>query len=269
MTPDAPDGPPLLELDAVSVVRGDRTLLDRASLKLALGEHTVILGRNGSGKSTLVKLIAHQIHPLGGSGVRVFGSDRWDVFELRRRIGIVSSTLQIDFAANEPLGVRDAVLSGFFASQGLWRHHAVTDAMREQADQALEQMGITHLAERQMATLSTGESRRTLIARALVHQPKALLLDEPCAGLDPATRRQFLDALRHLARGGVTLILVTHHIEEILPEIARVVMLRDGRIIGDGPREALLTDARISDLFEIPGRLEASGHWLNLRLLQA
>lgn len=259
---------PLLELDAVSILRGDRRILAEVSLRLDLGEHTVILGRNGSGKSTLVKLIAHQIHPLGGAGVRVFGQSHWNVFDLRKRLGIVSSTLQAEFGSDEPVRVMDAVLSGFFAAHGVWRHHVVTEDMRRAATSALERMGVLHLAGRQMAGLSTGEARRVLIARALVHNPEALLLDEPCAGLDPATRRRFLDGLRDVARSGVTLILITHHIEEILPEITRVVMIEDGRILADGARADVLTDARITDLFGMSGRLEPNGEWLSLRLCE-
>lgn len=259
---------PLLELDAVSVLRGDRRILDDVSLRLNLGDHTVILGRNGSGKSTLVKLIAHQIHPLGGAGVRVFGQTHWNVFDLRKRLGIVSSTLQAEFGSDEPVRVMDAVLSGFFAAHGVWRHHVVSSDMRHTATSALDRMGVLHLAERQMAGLSTGEARRVLIARALVHKPEALLLDEPCSGLDPATRRLFLNSLRDVVRSGVTLILITHHIEEILPEISRVVMIEDGRIRADGPRADVLTDTRISDLFGMPSRLEPNGEWLSLRLGQ-
>lgn len=259
---------PLLQLDAVSVLRGDRRILDGVSLRLDLRDHTVILGRNGSGKSTLVKLIAHQLYPLGGAGVQVFGQTHWDDFELRKRIGIVSSTLQMEFASDEPVTALDAVLSGFFASRGVWRHHRITADMRDHARRALERMGVDALADRQMASLSTGEARRVLIARALVHEPHALLLDEPCSGLDPATRRRFLNSLREVARSGVTLILITHHIEEILPEISRVVMIEDGRILADGPRSDVLTDARISELFGMRGRLEQDGDWLRLRLVE-
>lgn len=226
----------------------------------------MILGRNGSGKSTLVQLMTKQIHPLGGSGVRLFGQEHWDVFELRKRLGIVSSSLQSDFAAETPVTAGDAVLSGFFAASGLWRHHAVTEAMREAAREALARMEIGHLASRLMTTLSTGEARRVLIARALVNRPDALLLDEPCAGLDPATRRQFLEGLRVLAGQGMTLILVTHHLEEILPEVSHVVMVRDGRIIADGPRETLLTDERISDLFGMKARIRHRAGWVSLSL---
>lgn len=260
---------PLLDITRASVVQGQghghqARILDDVSLRIEQGQHTAILGRNGSGKSTLVKLITHQLHPLGGAGVRVFGRDRWDVFELRRLLGIVSSTLQAEFADGEAIEVSDAVTSGFFAAHGVWRQHRVTVTMREQAQAALVLMGVEHLVGRQMARLSTGEARRVLIARALVHQPRALLLDEPCAGLDPATRRQFLDSLRTVAARGTTLILVTHHIEEILPEIDRVVMMQEGRIIADGAKADVLTSAGVTDLFGMAATVHGRAGWNSL-----
>lgn len=247
-------------------MRGDQMILDDVTLDIPIGQNTVILGRNGSGKSTLVKLMTKQIHPVGGSGVHVLGREHWDVFELRTQLGIVSSSLQTDFTTDQPISVIHAVLSGFFASHGLWRHHAVTDYMRASARAALDQMQVSHLAARPMDTLSTGEARRVLIARALVNRPVALLLDEPCAGLDPATRRQFLESLRTLAQSGMTLVLVTHHIEEILPEISHVVMISDGRIVADGPREALLTSEQVSTLFGMTAQVEHRHGWSSLRL---
>lgn len=260
-------GVPLLEISGTSVLRGDRRILDDIALRIDEGQHTVVLGRNGSGKSTLVKLILHQIYPLHGAVVRVFGRDRWDVFELRSQLGFVSPALQADFAGEEPLEVMDAVVSGFFASRGVWRREKITSAMRERSHEALTRMEAGHLIGRSMATLSTGEARRVLIARALVHRPRALLLDEPCAGLDPATRRRFLDGLRPLARDGMTLILITHHIEEILPEMGRVVMMEEGRLARDGDKADLLTDRALSDLFGLPTRVEhTQDGWFSARL---
>lgn len=258
---------PLLSIDDVSVTRGDAVLLDRVSLSVATGAHTAILGRNGSGKSTLVRLIARDLYPAGGGeGVRIFGESRWDVFELRKRLGIVSPALHADLAGEESLEVMDAVLSGFFAARGLWRHHRVTDEMRAAAVEALERMGASGLVGRRMAALSTGEARRVLIARALVHRPEALLLDEPCAGLDPATRRRFLDALRGVAAPtstgkGTTLIMVTHHVEEILPEIGRLILLRDGKVFAQGAKADLLTGPVLTDLFGMATTVERRGDW--------
>ncbi|HEX7814839.1 ABC transporter ATP-binding protein [Dyella sp.] len=247
---------PLLDIRHATVLRGDRSLLDLAALSIAQGEHTAILGPNGSGKSTLVKLITRQLYPLarddGSSHVHIYGRERWQVSELRKLLGIVSPALQLDYTSDSPLEVFDAVISGFFAARGLGLDHQVTMLMRERATEALRLMHADHLIGREMATLSTGEARRVLIARALTHRPRALLLDEPCMGLDPAARRQFLETLRGLARHGTTLILVTHHIEEILPDIQRVVMLRQGGMFADGSKQALLTGERLGSLFGVP-----------------
>ncbi|GLQ99575.1 ABC transporter ATP-binding protein [Dyella mobilis] len=256
---------PLLEIREASVLRGDRLILDRFSLKLAVGQHVAILGANGSGKSTLIRLIARQLYPLarndGVPTIRVFGRDRWSVSELRSLIGIVSPALQLDYTSDTPLEVFDAVVSGFFAARGLGLDHQVAPWMRERASEALQQVEATSLIGREMASLSTGEARRVLIARALVHRPRALLLDEPCAGLDPASRRRFLQTLRQLAGHGTTLLLVTHHVEEILPEIDHVVVLREGQLLREGDKASVLTGAVLSAAFDMPMRVERQGEY--------
>lgn len=259
------DDDALLEIDDATVRIGTHTALDRLSLCIRRGEHTAILGRNGSGKSTLVKLIARELHPLaredGRASVYLFGRARWAVTELRQRIGIVSPALQQTFTTDAPPDVLDTVVSGFFAARGTWHHHAVTPAMRDRAHEALALVGASALVGRSMASLSTGEARRVLIARALAHRPHALLLDEPCAGLDMASRREFLIHLRGLAQRGTTLVLVTHHVEEIVPEIERVVLLRQGRVLGDGAKAALLTDEPLSEAFAAPVQVRRHGDW--------
>jgi len=256
---------PLLELDEASVMQGTRRVLDRLSLRIGLGEHTAILGANGSGKSTLVKLIDRQLYPLahddGRPAVRIFGRERWSVAELRGLLGIVSPAQQADYASDRALTAYDTVVSAFFASRGLGPDHRIDAAMAERAHEALARMHATHLAERTLASLSTGEARRVLIARALVHRPRALLLDEPCSGLDLVSRRHFLDALRELAQQGTTLLLVTHHIEEIIPEIGQVAMLGHGRLLHHGAKHALLDDARLGEAFGLPIRTERRGDW--------
>ncbi|WP_130617490.1 ABC transporter ATP-binding protein [Dyella amyloliquefaciens] len=263
--PDELASVPLLEIDGASVMRGDRLILDHFSLRIDAGEHTAILGANGAGKSTLVRLITRELYPLargdGSPSMHVFGRDRWHVSELRGLLGIVSPSLQDDCTSDAALEVSEAVLSSFFAARRLGLDHRVTDAMRERADEALAHAGATHLLGRRMASLSTGEARRVLIARALVHRPRALLLDEPCAGLDMASRRRFLESLRGLARSGTTLLLVTHHIEEILPEIERVVLLRDGHLLHQGDKNQVLTDAALSETFGMPVRVQRNGDY--------
>jgi iron complex transport system ATP-binding protein len=256
---------PLLEIHEASVMRGERLILDRLSLHLAAGQHTAILGANGSGKSTLIRLISRQLYPLarrdGTPVIRVFGRDRWSVSELRSLIGIVSPAVQLDYTGDSPLEVFDVVISGFFAARGLGLDHQVTPSMRERAHAALTQMEAAHLTGREMASLSTGEARRVLIARALVHRPRALLLDEPCAGLDPASRRRFLESLRQLARHGTTLLLVTHHVEEVLPEIDHVLLLRDGKMLREGSKHSVLTHEALTAAFGMPMRLIKQGEY--------
>jgi len=258
---------PLLDIDDASVMRGDRLILDGFSLRIGAGQHTAILGANGAGKSTLVRLITRELYPLargdGRASMRVFGRDRWHVSDLRGLLGIVSPSLQHDCTSDATLEVSEAVLSSFFAAQRLGLDHRVTPAMREQSAEALEQAGATHLLGRSMASLSTGEARRVLIARALVHRPRALLLDEPCAGLDMASRRRFLENLRGLARHGTTLLLVTHHVEEILPEIQQVVLLRDGCLLKQGSKHEVLTGALLSETFGMPVCVEQHGDYFS------
>lgn len=258
---------PLLDIDDASVMRGERLILDRFSLRIGAGEHTAILGANGAGKSTLVRLITRELYPLarrdGQAAMRVFGRDRWHVSDLRGLLGIVSPSLQHDCTSDATLEVSEAVLSSFFAAQRLGLDHRVTPSMRERTNEALEQAGATHLLGRSMASLSTGEARRVLIARALVHRPRALLLDEPCAGLDMASRRRFLENLRGLARHGTTLLLVTHHVEEILPEIQQVVLLRDGSLLKQGSKAEVLTDTLLSATFGMPVCVERHGEYFS------
>jgi len=257
----------LLSLENVSVIQNQKKVVDDLNIQIPLGQHTTILGPNGSGKSTLVKLISRHIHPYGGGGgLKILGQERIPVFELRKQLGIVSSNEQLYFEGHPPIEVYDAVLSGFFAGRGVWIHDDVNDDMRLRAEEALEQMGVSHLCGKAMSELSTGEARRVLIARSLVHRPKALLLDEPCAGLDLAARNQFLNTLRHIVQTGVTLILVTHHIEEILPEIQHVLLLQGGKVFREGPKHNLLTDSLLSELFEIPLQVNRNGDWYDARI---
>lgn len=256
---------PLLDIDAATVMRGQHVALDHFSLRIAAGQHTVILGPNGAGKSTLVQLVARQLYPLaehdGRCTVRVFDRERWNVGELRSLLGIVSPMLQRDYTSDDPVEVFDAVVSGFFAARGLALDQRADARQRERARAALDQLGASYLIGRPMASLSTGEARRVLIARALVHQPRALLLDEPCAGLDLASRRRFLEHLRTLARSGTTLLLVTHHVEEIIPEIDRVLVLKAGRVLREGDKAATLTDTVLGDAFGMPIRVTRHGEW--------
>jgi len=251
---------PLLELRDATVVLGGARVLERLTLTIPAGEHTAILGPNGAGKSTFVKLLTLQQYPLAAEErqpppIRVFGRDRWEVFELRSQLGIVSADLHERFVHGNSNGVVtaiDAVVSGFFASQGLFAHQHVTDAMRTAACDALARVGAAHLAATPLATMSTGEARRVLIARALVHRPRALVLDEPTRGLDLVARHRFMERVREIARGGTTILLVTHYVDEIIPEIDRVVLLKGGRVAYDGSKHDALDAHRLGDAFDAP-----------------
>lgn len=248
---------PLLELRHAQVMRGGRLILDIDSLTLAEGERVVLLGPNGSGKSTLVGVLTRDVIPLArddGPSVVLRGAARWDLFEARAMFGVVSGALQATYARR--VTVADTVVSGFFGSVGVYRHQDVTAAMRAAAARAMAELEVAHLSDRTMSTLSTGEARRALIARALVHDPEVLVLDEPYAGLDPTARHHFAGAVRRLADSGRGLLLVTHHIEDIPPAVTRVIMLRDGRVLADGPKADLLTNGRLTELFGIPAEVE-------------
>jgi iron complex transport system ATP-binding protein len=262
-------GAPLLELADATVVKDGVTILDRLTLTICAGEHTAILGPNGAGKTTLINLLTHDDYAYrvdhAPPAVRVFGHERWNIFELRSILGIISNDLQQRFVAGHSAGrIRglDAVISGFFATQGFLINLDVTDEMRERARQALARLGASHLGTKWMNEMSTGEARRVLIARALVTEPKALVLDEPAAGLDVVARQQFLERVRDIARGGTTIVLITHHVEEIIPEIERVVLLREGRVLASGPKRDLLAPAALEALFGAPVRItEREGYF--------
>jgi iron complex transport system ATP-binding protein len=254
---------PVLELTNATVVRDDRRILDNLTLTIADGEHTAIVGPNGAGKSFLTRLLSHDERPLvaddGASPIRVFGNDNWDVFNLRSQLGIVSAEMHSRFVMGNNEGRvsgEAAVLSGFLASQGILRYGAITPEMRQKAAAALERMGASHLARRWLDAMSSGEARRVLLARALVTDPRALVLDEPTTSLDLAARHEFMERVRQIARDGTTLILVTHHIEEIIPEIQRVILLKQGRILASGAKASVLTAERLSELFDSPIALD-------------
>jgi iron complex transport system ATP-binding protein len=260
-----PGDVPILELADATVLKDGRPVLNRLSLTIAAAEHTAIIGPNGAGKSILVSLLTLEQRPVapanGTPPVRVFGRQNWDLFELRSQLGIISADLHQHFVNGNSEGsitAEAAVLSAFLSSYGILRYGAVTDAMRERAAAAMESAGASHLADRTLDEMSSGEARRVLLARALVTSPRALVLDEPTTGLDLAARHAFMETVRQLARNGTTVVLITHHIEEIFPEIQRVILLRGGRIVADGPAAENLTAACLSELFDCPVAVEIS-----------
>ena len=245
----SPSQPPLLALNHVTVMRGEFAALQDITLRVEAGEHVCILGPNGCGKSTLIKTITRECYPLAneGSSITILGRERWNVFELRSLLGIVSPDL-LASCTSDATG-RDVVLSGFFSSTRIFPHHAPNLELLEKTNAALARLGIAHLAARPVAQMSSGEAKRTLIARALVHEPQTLLFDEPSNALDIGAQLRLRDTMRALANGGLGILLVTHHVSEIIPEIERVVLLGEGRIVADGPKQDMLTSERLSALF--------------------
>jgi iron complex transport system ATP-binding protein len=263
----------LLRIRNATVLKGPgrgEPVLDDLSLEIPQGQHTAILGPNGSGKSSLIKLLTQEYRPLTSPGdgptVELFGRDRWDIFELRRLMGIVSPDVQSDLSAGAEghvLSGLEVVISGFFGTRGVQPYQYVSEDMWSAGHRALAWLEATHLASKPVPEMSTGEARRVLIARALVPDPPALLLDEPTTGLDMVATARFLATLQRLAQRGTTIIFVTHHLHEIIPEVQRVVLLRAGKVHLDGPKADVLIDENLSEAFGAPVRVEChqSGYY--------
>jgi len=252
---------PIVDLAHATVYRGESLVLRDLSLVVNEGEQTAVVGPNGSGKSTLLKVLSQELYPLEReeTSVRLFGRVRWNVWDLRRRLGVVSHDLQHEYLAHAT-GL-DVILSGYHASIGLYDHHTFKPEQYERAGRVLERLAVAPLQHRRYDHLSTGEQRRFLLGRALVHEPIALFLDEPTSGLDLKACFDYLAVIRRLMREGKTVVLVTHHIHEIPPEVSRIVLLKDGVIAADGPKQDLLTSARLTALFETPVKVVRSDGW--------
>jgi iron complex transport system ATP-binding protein len=244
---------PLLQWENVTVMHDEVTALEECSLTIHPGEHIAILGPNGSGKSTLIKTITRELYPRWPAPrcrMEVHGQQIWNVWELRAWMGVVTNDMVQQ--CTQPYPVMETILSGFHSSVGIWPYHPITPAMEARAEELLDLLAIRHLKDRLLTEMSSGEVRRAVIGRALAHRPKALILDEPTNSLDIAAMRELREVMRTLAQSGVTVILVTHHLPDIIPEIGRVVCLRRGRIYRDGPKPEVLTPACLSDVFETP-----------------
>ncbi len=240
---------PFLKLAHVKVARGENVVLHDINLAVNAGEHIAILGPNGCGKSTLIKTITCECYPMVApeTEVSIFGRARWDLTELKKRLGVVSAELP-----GKPTLTttgRDAVLTGFFSSSTLWPNLTVTDEMRSRADEVLALIDAEPLRDKLVGHMSAGQQRRIMIGRALVASSQMLLLDEPSNALDIAAQQELRNLMRRLAQQGTGILLITHQVSDIIPEIDRILMMKDGRIVADGSRRDLLTAKNLSDLF--------------------
>ena len=252
----------IIEIRNATVYRGDTKVFESFNLDIERGQSTAILGPNGSGKTTLLKLLSCELYPVVAkdSYVRVLGRERWDVWELRNHFGIISSDLQSEYLGYVP--GRDVILSGYYSSIGTYRHQKFNPEQYLQANKVLQELGIEELKDKTFATMSTGQQRRCLLGRALVNSPENLVLDEPTSGLDLKATFQYLETVRRLIRQGRTVVLVTHHVHEIPPEIKRVVLLDQGKVVTSGAKVEVLNDAALSDLFDTPIHLvDANGYY--------
>jgi len=258
--PPSDDGR-ILDIKNVTVYRGDTRVLEHFSFVLDSDRHTAILGPNGAGKSTILKLLTGEVHPLptDDSAVRLFGDERWNVWNVRKRLGMVSHDLQHQYV-EQVTGLK-VVLSGYHASIGTYSHQDYTYQQIAHAHEVMEDLGIGFLVDRKFGDMSTGEERRCLLGRALVHDPSALILDEPTSGLDLTATFHYLELVRTAMRKGKTVLLVTHHIHEIPPEITRVVLLKKGKILYDGDKKSVLTEAHLRELFDCPVTLAQAKGW--------
>lgn len=252
---------PFIEIERATVYRGDTCVFHDLSLNIDEGTHAAILGPNGAGKSTFLKLLAGEVHPVphDETHIRLFGEEQWNVWDVRKRLGLVSHDLQHQYM-EQVTGLK-VVLSGYYASIGIYGHQDFRYAQISRAHTVMEELGIGFLIDRRFADMSTGEQRRCLLGRALVHEPTALVLDEPTSGLDLTATFHYLDLVRGFMKKGKTVLLVTHHIHEIPPEVERVLLLKEGRVLQDGEKARVLTDANLSLLFGCPVALAQANGW--------
>lgn len=247
-----------IDMKNVSVVRNGMIILDSVDLVIDDDENVAVIGPNGSGKTTLMKLLRGEILPYydetSSTRFELFGRKRWNLFELRSRIGIVSMDLQSAFS--DSAIIRDVILSGFFSSMDVYRNHEVTEEMLRKVADAGRMMDLRDKMDREIGKISLGEMRRTLIARALVSGPEMLVLDEPMTGLDIVLKSKFRKMFDALISNGVSIVMITHELEDIPSDVKRVIMIKDGRIFADGPKEELLTGEMISRLFDSDIKVE-------------
>ena len=260
-----PSPAPLFQIRDARVVRAGRTILAIDRFDLAEGEHVALLGPNGAGKSTFIQLLTREVFPLHRDEppVRFRGQARPLLSDIKRALGIVSATMHDQVRVHLP--VEEIVMGGISGTLGLPQHAALPKDARPRALDALDRLGIADLARRDVMTLSTGQVRRVLVARELMSDPQVLIFDEPCTGLDPEGMYHVRRTMSLLAAEGRSVVLVTHYPEDIIPDIRRVLLIKDAEVFADGPKAELLRSDTLSDLFDVPLEVEEREGWYALR----
>ena len=255
---------PLFQIRDAEVVRAGRTILSVGHFDLAEGEHVALLGPNGAGKSTFIQLLTREVFPLHRDEppVRFRGQARPLLSDIKQALGIVSATMHDQVRVHLP--VDQIVMGGIFGTLGLPKHVDVPASARPRAIEALDRLGISDLADRDVMTLSTGQVRRVLVARELMSDPKILIFDEPCTGLDPEGMYHVRETMSLLAAEGRSVVLVTHYPEDIIPAIDRVLLIKDAEVFADGPKAELMRDDVLSELFGVPLEVEEHNGWYAL-----
>lgn len=256
---------PLIEISNATIWRGSTCVFENLDLSIAQHERVAILGPNGSGKTTLLKTINRELYPVvaENSWVRILGREVWNVWELRRHIGVVSHDLHSRYTPTTT--ALEVVVSGFYSSigvHGLLARH-VSGEQLEKAARILARLGIEALSGTELRAMSTGQQRRCLLGRALVHEPETLIFDEPTTGLDFAASFDYLRRVSQLAESGHNIVIVTHHLNDIPREVERIVMLKNGAIVADGDKQTVLTGELLSEVYETPVRVtQTDGYFL-------
>ncbi|HDQ13541.1 MAG TPA: ATP-binding cassette domain-containing protein [Sediminispirochaeta sp.] len=254
---------PIIEIQHCRAYRENSEVFTDLNLRIEIGHSCAIIGPNGAGKTTLLKLITQEIRPVvrENSRLKLFGRQRWNVWQLRSRMGIVSDDLQRDYLPDA--SGEHVILSGFYSSIDLAPHQSVPEEQVEKARRTMDELGILYLKDKNFGEMSTGQQRRFLLGRALIHDPEVLLLDEPTNGLDLQAAHIYFRHLRRLIAVGKTVILVSHRIEEIVPGIERVILLKKGRVFADGPKKEVLISPILSAAFETPVEIVGSGGYFH------
>lgn len=261
----------IIDFENIYVSYDLKPVLENITLKINKNEHWAILGSNGSGKSTLIKLISTDLYPNTKFSFKksIFGQERWSIFELKRNLGIITNDLHNYFEIHgNTLTASEVILSGYFSTIGVFDHQNFTQEQQGKVLEVLEFLEILELKDKQVNQMSTGELRRCIIGRALIHDPKAFILDEPTVGLDIKAQYSFIRLIQKLS-SKASIILVTHHIEEIFPEISHVALMYKKTIFKQGEKDEILNSKNLSDIFEIKIDLQKENERYYIRKIEA